>query len=162
MTQPVCIECGTRVPQVMREFSRGVIQLAKCVGDFLVFSGSNSVQENPSCLQLVDSYVECDSTIIFIDLVLLKRQAYRHLLFNSSKYSRGMSSVPAILNVVYLSHFLSAQGPIIKLAVLRVFMDICESRGTSLCLFSSRNILLQTTDGFEWNFKRGLRMGGRR
>ena len=36
------------------------------------------------CRQIVDKYIEYDSVMIFLDALLHKPQAYRHLLYNAS------------------------------------------------------------------------------
>jgi hypothetical protein len=36
----------------------------------------------PACRRFADPYVEHDALTLFIDLILLKRDVYRHLLFN--------------------------------------------------------------------------------
>lgn len=45
----------------------------------------------PSCLEFVDPYVEHDSLTILLDLILLKRGVYRHLLFNRGAEPRMLS-----------------------------------------------------------------------
>jgi hypothetical protein len=35
-----------------------------------------------NCGLVVDKYVEFESTLVFIDIILLRTQAYRHILFN--------------------------------------------------------------------------------
>lgn len=35
------------------------------------------------CGSVVDKYVECDNMLIFLDLMLQKIPAYRHVLYNS-------------------------------------------------------------------------------
>ena len=62
----ICVECGHDVKALYREFSKGNIRLAHC--EF--------------CGELADKYVELDAHIVFIDLVLHRVQAYRHVLYN--------------------------------------------------------------------------------
>lgn len=38
------------------------------------------------CDRLVDKYIELELVIIVLDLLLLRPQVYRHLLFNRMKY----------------------------------------------------------------------------
>jgi hypothetical protein len=42
----------------------------------------NFLQQNPECREFADPYVEHDSLTLLIDLILLKRGVYRHLLYN--------------------------------------------------------------------------------
>jgi hypothetical protein len=66
-----CIECGLPVSQLYKEYGPGNIRLAQC----------------EACSEFVDKYVEFDLILIFIDLVLLKRQAYRHMIFNRISFN---------------------------------------------------------------------------
>eukprot|EP00916_Digyalum_oweni_P007577 GHVL01012790.1.p1 GENE.GHVL01012790.1~~GHVL01012790.1.p1 ORF type:complete len:280 (+),score=61.84 GHVL01012790.1:63-902(+) len=66
----VCVECGSPVNCIYKEFSRGSIRLTTC----------------EQCGKVADKYVECDILIIFIDLILHREAAYRHVLFNRLKY----------------------------------------------------------------------------
>src|SRR5690606_23091106 len=69
----VCIECTYPVKTLYTRFAsaddrklgRG-FQLTQC----------------PRCKRFADKYVEHDFVVLFIDLVLIKPQVYRHLLFN--------------------------------------------------------------------------------
>lgn len=45
----------------------------------------------PTCKAFADPYVEHDALTLFIDLVLLKRDVYRHLLFNRGLGARKAS-----------------------------------------------------------------------
>jgi hypothetical protein len=56
------------------------------------FKGSIILAQCENCLSFVDKYLEFDLIVIFIDLVLLKRQAYRHMIFNRLSYnSKGLN-----------------------------------------------------------------------
>jgi len=69
----ICIECSFPVDSLYAEYSgaddrslgRGV-RLTQC----------------PRCKRFADKYVEHDFVVLFIDMVLIKPQVYRHLLFN--------------------------------------------------------------------------------
>ncbi|CAL5410247.1 unnamed protein product [Camellia sinensis] len=64
-----CIECGFRIRNnkpLFVQYSAGNIRLMKC--------------EN--CKAVADEYIECELTILLIDLILHKPKAYRHLLYN--------------------------------------------------------------------------------
>jgi hypothetical protein len=62
-----CVECGEAVLHVYREFSKGNIRLTRC----------------SACGAIADKYIEFESILLFLDLLLLKPQVYRHLLFNA-------------------------------------------------------------------------------
>ncbi|XP_023636200.1 protein arv1 homolog [Capsella rubella] len=61
-----CVECGHKAKSLLIQYSPGNFRLMKC--------------EN--CEEVADEYVECELMIIFIDLILHKTKAYRHLLYN--------------------------------------------------------------------------------
>ncbi|KAL1215934.1 Protein ARV 2 [Cardamine amara subsp. amara] len=61
-----CVECGHKVKSLFVQYSPASFRLMKC--------------EN--CEEIADEYVECEIMIIFIDLILHKTKAYRHLLYN--------------------------------------------------------------------------------
>ncbi|KAK9447161.1 Arv1-like family-domain-containing protein [Limtongia smithiae] len=62
----LCIECGSPVTSLYTAYSSNNIRLTAC----------------PNCGKFADKYIEHDSVLIFIDLVLIKPQVYRHLAFN--------------------------------------------------------------------------------
>ncbi|KAK2759522.1 sterol homeostasis protein [Arachnomyces sp. PD_36] len=67
---PICIECSYPVSHLYTSHSNADVaegvRLTQC----------------PRCKRFADKYVEHDFVVLFIDLVLIKRQVYRHLLFN--------------------------------------------------------------------------------
>ncbi|XP_058778047.1 protein ARV 1-like [Vicia villosa] len=60
-----CIQCGFPIKTLYLQYSPGNIRLMKC-----------------NCKVVADEYIECEITIIIIDLILHKPKAYRHLLYN--------------------------------------------------------------------------------
>lgn len=69
----ICIECRYPVHQLYTTYSKADdrssgkgVRLTQC----------------PRCKRFADKYVEHDFVVLFIDLVLIKPQVYRHLLFN--------------------------------------------------------------------------------
>ncbi|MQM05626.1 hypothetical protein Taro_038434 [Colocasia esculenta] len=73
-----CVNCGAMVSKLLVQYSPGNIRLMKC----------------ESCKAVADPYVECEIMILFIDLVLHKRKAYRHLLFNMLNQEHVNMEVP--------------------------------------------------------------------
>jgi len=70
---PICIECRYPVTALYTTYSKADdssqgkgVRLTQC----------------PHCKHFADKYVEHDFVVLFIDLVLIKPQVYRHLLFN--------------------------------------------------------------------------------
>ncbi len=55
-----------------------------------LFDTSLTVLLQPSCRAPADPYVEHDLLVIALDLILLKRGVYRHLLFNRGTPPRKM------------------------------------------------------------------------
>lgn len=64
----ICIHCGNRVHELYKKYSSSVIKMRNC----------------EHCHEIVDKYIEFEPIIIAIDLLLLSRPAYRHVLFNAS------------------------------------------------------------------------------
>ncbi|RNA07306.1 ARV1, partial [Brachionus plicatilis] len=62
----VCIECFRPVNSIFKIYSDGFKDLIEC----------------SRCHKVVDLYVECEPSVIIIDLILFKEKAYRHILFN--------------------------------------------------------------------------------
>ncbi|KAJ3401196.1 sterol homeostasis protein, partial [Chytridiales sp. JEL 0842] len=60
---PVCVECGSKVSSLYTEYSKGNIRLTKCA----------------SCGKFADKYIENDSVIVFIDMLLHKRPVYNKI-----------------------------------------------------------------------------------
>ncbi|AOA64395.1 Glycosylphosphatidylinositol intermediates transport to ER [Komagataella phaffii CBS 7435] len=63
----ICIECCQPVDNLYFQSKNGYIKLTIC----------------SKCNQVVDKYVEFDKVVLFIDLLLLRPNAYRHLMYNS-------------------------------------------------------------------------------
>lgn len=63
-----CINCGAKCDTLYRHYSKDIIQLEHCT----------------ECKDLVDKYIEFDPVIICLDALLLKREAFQHVLSNNS------------------------------------------------------------------------------
>ncbi|KAI1244108.1 hypothetical protein MGN70_013977 [Eutypa lata] len=86
---PICIECRTPVKTLWTQY--------KGAGD--PSSGHNirlTVCKN--CGRFCDKYVEHDFVVLFIDLVLIKPQVYRHLLHNTLMRDRDQFD-PSIIRL---------------------------------------------------------------
>ncbi|KAL1976761.1 hypothetical protein VTN31DRAFT_3043 [Thermomyces dupontii] len=70
---PICIECSFPVSHLYTTYSRA---------DDRTLGKGVRLTQCPRCKRFADKYVEHDYVVIFIDLVLIKPQVYRHLLFN--------------------------------------------------------------------------------
>ncbi|VDB94332.1 unnamed protein product [Peniophora sp. CBMAI 1063] len=76
---PLCVSCAQPVPHL-----------------YTVYQSANNVrlEQCPSCHSLADPYVEHDNLIVLLDLILLKRGVYRHLLFNRGSPPRYAATKP--------------------------------------------------------------------
>ncbi|ORX84679.1 hypothetical protein BCR32DRAFT_266192 [Anaeromyces robustus] len=88
---PICVECGKPVPSLYTEYSKQNIQLYVC----------------NYCNNFADQYIEHDYVIIFMDLLLHKKQVYRHILFNQLDYVDS-----------------GVQPAVKKLAILLILFDV--------------------------------------
>ncbi|CAF1097522.1 unnamed protein product [Adineta steineri] len=64
-----CVTCGTDANELSHHYKEGVIKIIHC----------------KQCQNPVDPYIELDDLLVFIDFVLLKLRAHRHVLFNIDK-----------------------------------------------------------------------------
>ncbi|KAF9031515.1 Arv1-domain-containing protein [Hymenopellis radicata] len=70
---PICTTCTRHVPYLYTVYESAYnLRLEQC----------------PSCGAFADPYVEHDSLLLLIDLILLKRGVYRHLLYNRGSEPR--------------------------------------------------------------------------
>ncbi|PPQ98016.1 hypothetical protein CVT26_003078 [Gymnopilus dilepis] len=76
---PICTTCTNPTPYLYTVYeSEYNLRLEQC----------------PKCLQFVDPYVEHDSLTILLDLFLLKRGVYLHLLYNGGVEPRRLTGRP--------------------------------------------------------------------
>ncbi|ORY41236.1 hypothetical protein BCR33DRAFT_342640 [Rhizoclosmatium globosum] len=95
-TEYKCIHCASSMKALYREYSKGNIRLELC----------------KHCKQFADHYIENDTIVVFIDMVLMKKPVFRHLLHNRLQYnSLGINmnvsklAVILILFEVYVKWF---------------------------------------------------------
>ncbi|TMW69807.1 hypothetical protein Poli38472_001963 [Pythium oligandrum] len=62
----VCVSCGASVPYLVRDYGKGNVRLAIC----------------GQCNAVADPYVEYENILLFLEVMLLKPQVYRHVLYN--------------------------------------------------------------------------------
>ncbi|XP_014489235.1 PREDICTED: protein ARV1 isoform X2 [Dinoponera quadriceps] len=63
----VCINCGAECKELFRRYCPSVLKVLKC----------------EECGLSADKYIEYDPVLVFVDLILIEKPAYRHLLYNS-------------------------------------------------------------------------------
>ncbi|KAG6447853.1 hypothetical protein O3G_MSEX005161 [Manduca sexta] len=61
-----CVNCGEAAAALFRNYGPSVLKLTKC----------------EECKGVVDKYIEYDPVIVMIDLVLMSREAQRHVIYN--------------------------------------------------------------------------------
>ncbi|KDN50437.1 hypothetical protein RSAG8_00935, partial [Rhizoctonia solani AG-8 WAC10335] len=77
---PICTQCTCPVPYLYTLYqSMNNLRLEQC----------------PNCLGFADPYVEHDTLTLLMDLILLNREVYRHLLFNRGSEPRHMGQTGA-------------------------------------------------------------------
>ncbi|KAF2789037.1 Arv1-domain-containing protein [Melanomma pulvis-pyrius CBS 109.77] len=98
---PICIECRYPVKTLYTEYSKA---------DDRSLGKGVRLTQCPRCKRFADKYVEHDFVVLFIDLVLIKPQVYRHLLFNrlgrdDDKFDRSILRLGVLLLLfdVYLT-----------------------------------------------------------
>ncbi|XP_012229906.1 protein ARV1 [Linepithema humile] len=64
----ICINCGAECKELFRRYCPSVLKVLKC----------------EKCGSSADKYIEYDPVIVFVDLILIEKSAYRHLLYNSN------------------------------------------------------------------------------
>ncbi|XP_046861342.1 protein ARV1-like isoform X2 [Xenia sp. Carnegie-2017] len=64
--EKVCVECGKESGEIFKEFKGRSFKLCIC----------------KYCNSRVDKYVEFDTVLVFLDIILHKVAAYRHVVFN--------------------------------------------------------------------------------
>ncbi|KAI8439849.1 hypothetical protein MSG28_001318 [Choristoneura fumiferana] len=62
-----CVNCGEAAAALYKTYGPSVLKLTKC----------------DKCNGIVDKYIEYDPVIVMIDLVLVSREAQRHVLYNT-------------------------------------------------------------------------------
>jgi hypothetical protein len=81
----VCVQCGHSVPYLYREFSAQNLRLAACA----------------KCHQIADKYIEWETQMVLIDLILNKPEAYRHILFNRGQAHKMTREIIKFLLVIF-------------------------------------------------------------
>ncbi|KAL4875306.1 Arv1-like family-domain-containing protein [Aspergillus karnatakaensis] len=113
---PICIECSYPVSHLYSAYSRA---------DDRSLGKGVRLTQCPRCKRFADKYVEHDFVVIFIDLVLIKPQVYRHLLFNrlegdEHNFDRSIVRLGILLLLfdVYLTWARIEKSPLIETTFL--------------------------------------------
>ncbi|KAK0534691.1 hypothetical protein OC842_002559 [Tilletia horrida] len=86
----VCVHCGTPQTHLYLQYPHGSVLSAPCEACHAESTHSTSLQADggaahpitTSVKRAADPYVESDAIVVFLDLILVKPRAFRHLLFN--------------------------------------------------------------------------------
>lgn len=73
----VCVECGNSVPSLYTTYTESTNQVTTPTK-----SDNICLSKCPHCLHFCDPYIEHDSVLVFIDMLLHKPAVYRHLIIN--------------------------------------------------------------------------------
>ncbi|KAL5526652.1 ARV1 [Sanghuangporus sanghuang] len=113
---PICITCTHKIPYL-----------------YTVYESANNLrlEQCPKCLNFADPYVEHDSLTLLLDLILLKRDVFRHLLFNRGYEPRRASKDPGLSDANEKDRVCTAESRrekdrwklIFQLGIILVFVD---------------------------------------
>ncbi|KLO13036.1 Arv1-domain-containing protein [Schizopora paradoxa] len=112
---PICTTCTEFIPYLYTVYeSADNLRLEQC--------------PNPKCRKFADPYVESDDLVLFMDLILLKRGVFRHLLFNRGypprqALTREMEKKPAKLEVIRTEREFKRWETILRLGASLIFVD---------------------------------------
>jgi hypothetical protein len=70
----VCVACGAHVAHLFTAYSAGAVRLSQCAPVNGALRGCGA--------RLADPFLERDGVLVFLDLLLLRRPAFRHVLIN--------------------------------------------------------------------------------
>ncbi|KAE9385776.1 Arv1-domain-containing protein [Gymnopus androsaceus JB14] len=110
---PVCTTCTQGLPFLYTVYQSAYnLRLEQC----------------PNCHNFADPYVEHDELTLLIDLLLLKRAVYRHLLYNRGSEPRredGTSAKESLVKQDDLARELSRWGLVLRLEFAMIFIGCC-------------------------------------
>lgn len=126
-----CVFCGCDVPVVYTQYTDEVIKMERC----------------PKCGNVVDKYIEYDVFIVAIDLIALRIEAYRHLIYNLCGISWGRILLLSLLLNSFVSWLSEQRLSGVDLSNLSLSfksdLHVHVLSNVTWCLvFSSTNMLL--------------------
>lgn len=87
-----CVECSHPVSSLFTIYSKDNVRLTQCVHSSLC-----PFNKQDKCKKFADKYIEHDFIVLFIDIILIKPQVYRHLLYNRLGTADDRLNVPTSL-----------------------------------------------------------------
>ncbi|KNZ73368.1 Protein arv1 [Termitomyces sp. J132] len=107
---PICTTCTSYVPYLYTEYESAYnLRLEQCV----------------LCHCFADPYVEHDSLMLLLDLILLKRGVYRHLLYNRGTKPRRPTEIKETCDVNHRAREKERWTLVLQLSVTLIFLDAC-------------------------------------
>ncbi|KAG7750527.1 hypothetical protein KL911_000935 [Ogataea haglerorum] len=104
----ICVECSTPIQTLYEKYKGDHIRLTVCT----------------NCHKVADRYIEFDKVLLFIDLMLLKPQAYRHTIYNQSlNYGADFEDGKGALQGNQRT-FVQRNGPFLRLLVLMLLLEV--------------------------------------
>ncbi|KAK5070230.1 hypothetical protein LTR64_002069 [Lithohypha guttulata] len=104
----ICINCSYPLPNLYTTYSKA---------DDRTLGKGVRLTQCPNCKRFADKYVEHDYVVLFIDLVLIKPQVYRHLLFNRLNSSTSSPTKSSSITD-------KLDPSILRLGILLVLFDV--------------------------------------
>ncbi|RWW56324.1 hypothetical protein BHE74_00036975 [Ensete ventricosum] len=115
-----CVNCGLGMRSLFVQYSPGNIRLMKCVSETYRHLPPELFREH--CKAVADPYIECEfmvvSVIILIDMILHKRKAYRHLLFNMLNLGAGDSKAKILYRQILVAILVSSYFKLFLVAMM--------------------------------------------
>ncbi|KAL5982738.1 hypothetical protein ACLOJK_016814 [Asimina triloba] len=136
-----CVHCGEGVKTLLVQYSPGNIRLMKC----------------EKCKAVADEYIECDITIVLIDLILHKRKAYRHLLHNVLRHDtvdvegillKSKMGKKILLQPIVLQHYLGDMGRLL----LKSSSQVARNKELFLAILVSSYMKIFVVAMLVWGF----------
>ncbi|KAF1828522.1 Arv1-domain-containing protein [Decorospora gaudefroyi] len=112
---PICISCRTPVRTLYTTYSKA---------DDRSLGKGVRLTQCPVCKKFADKYVEHDFVVLFIDLVLIKPEVYRHLLFNRLEGDGGKEKGLDRESNDQLKQKNKNQRSILRLGILLLLFDV--------------------------------------
>jgi len=92
---PICTTCTHPAEYLYTTYeSEHNLRLEECVCRVASVLPRKLTTSQTNCKAFVDPFVEFDELMLFIDLILLKRGVYRHLLYNRGTEPRRAAETP--------------------------------------------------------------------
>ncbi|RWR90233.1 protein arv1 isoform X1 [Cinnamomum micranthum f. kanehirae] len=129
-----CVHCGSEVKTLFVQYSPGNIRLMKC----------------DNCKAVADEYIECEITIVLIDLILHKRKAYRHVLYNV--LNRNTVDAEMMMEVLLGNFAFFGVLLLMKRLFMKSFSQVTSNKDIFLAILVSSYFKLFVMAMMVWEF----------